>query len=400
MDKLSEDLQIEILLFLNLPSLFSLSTVSKYFSSLFRSDIFWSLKQKHPQKPLPLSLGAYFSYNPNLYSSSLYTKDSISFSPVSYKSLVEKLQNPRCLVKNSLQSQTNQSLNGMLKYEDDLFWNSKQRTECESTESIICELISDSIVFSVHFKVYRAVWQGGALFPPRFIKVSIGHNDQEFHYESHTFKVAMSEKYCTLLILPEIVRGRFVKIEFIGKVTPMPNSTQFITAIEFLDIVGFAEDSPQENKLENAVLAKDMDTVVEIVNRNKQKSTPFIVDLMERTGILNDVLLQLTRSLNEVESFVYVRDRIHTVVDMERIKPSEALGDMCFEAGAFSKAFFNYSKIMDIWKLCKTAIVLKHTETIKYILNRHEPRYPRYIDVMAIAKTLGAEFEEFIRTQI
>lgn len=400
MEILSKEIVFEVLIYLDLKSLHSFGQVSKYFSLLFHDPVFWRLKQQLVQESSPLKLSAYFRYSPQAFSSLLFSKEPLDFTYDLYKSLVIQLKHPRSIIKSSLHSHINQPLNGLLKYEDELFWNSKQREDCETTESVLIELIENSIVHSVNFKIYRAVWQGGALFPPKFFKIFIGNTENEFHYESVLYKAPMSEKYCTVLVLPEVVKGRYVKIDLIGKVTPMPNSNLFITALEFVDIIGTTDQTSVENKLETSIVDNDIDTVVEIIDRNKQKSTPFIIDLMERSGVLKTVIGKLTRPLNEAESFVYIRDRLFVPVDMNNIKPSEALGDLCFESGAFSKAFYNYSKIMDIWKLCKTAIVLKHTETIKYILNKHEPRYPRFIDILAISKTLGVEFEEFVRTQI
>jgi F-box domain len=400
MESLSEDIKLEIALYLDILTILTLSQLSKLWNSLIQSPVLWNAKKKLAQVPYPLVSDGYFKYNAKSYYSYLHSKEPFDFTYSTYVDLMIKLNHPRSLVSNPLDSHLNQSLSGMLKYEDDLFWNSKQRADSNTTETILCELIDSSIVFSVHFKIYRAVCQGGILYPSRYIKIYIGNDKESHHYESGLYKVCMSEKYCSIQILPEIVIGKYIKIELIGKVTHLPNSLLYITAIEFFDVIGYSLNSVPLNNLELGIVNKDTETVIEILSRNKHKSTPFIVNLMEKYGILDEVLLNLNRHYNEVESFVYMKDKMNLPVDMAVVKPSEALGDYCFESGAFFKAFYNYSKIMDIWKLSKTAIVLKNADALRYIINKHDPRYPRYADIITISRTLGPEFEDFVRLSI
>ena len=122
MDNLSDEIKLELLCFLDISSLISLGQTSKQYSLLIHNDLFWKLKKNIVQKQFPIALGAYFSYNPKAYYSKLYTKEqAIDFSYTVYKDLVSKISNPRSIVKSSLDSYINQSLNGMLKYEDELF---------------------------------------------------------------------------------------------------------------------------------------------------------------------------------------------------------------------------------------------------------------------------------------
>ena len=186
------------------------------------------------------------------------------------------------------------------------------------------------------------------MYPPRSIQVFIGNDQENFHYSSQEFNVLISEKYCTIQILPEIVIGKYVKIDFIGKITCMPNTNLYIVAIEFLDIIGCSLEEHPDTNLERAIKTKEIPVVLEILNRNHSKSTPFIMDLMENFGISEKVLQGLTRNYNEVESFVLIKKNLKFPININRIKSSEALGDLCFESGAFLQAFYHYSRISDI----------------------------------------------------
>lgn len=400
MEKVSEELIFCILNYLDIKSTLVVGELNKKYCELVHSTVLWNLRNHRKLGKFGLKTGAYYSYNPNEFSSSLFTEEQYEASYENYKALCYSISHPRSLVKSSIESSYNQALNGMLKYEDDLFWNSKMRQDTEQSDFVTIELTGFSIIFSVHFKVYRATTQGGHLFPPKLIRVHIGNSSGSYHYSSDVFKVPMTEKYCTLLILPQIVTGCFVKIEFIGSITSMPGSTMHITAIEFLDIVGSNIDDVPLNNFEQAILDKNLQVVVDIIERSKHKSTPFAVSLMEKMGILQEVLGKIKRSYNEVESYAYLREHIHEPTDFEKLRLSEALGDLCFENGAFNSAFHIYLKNMDIWKLTKTAIVLKHTAAIKSILTRLEPRFPRYSDLINIAKTLGPDFERYITQEI
>jgi hypothetical protein len=316
--------------------------------------------------------------------------------------MIKKIESARLILKSSIESKLNYSLSGMLRYEDDLFWNTRQRDSSDYSESFTCELIGSCAVFSFHFKVYRALCQGGIVYPPKFLKISIGNSIDDFHFVSKEFRVPVSEKLATIQILPQIVIGRYIKVELIGLVTQMAGSNSHIAALEFIEVVGSPmEDLPIGN-LEKAIFSRNLDIFCDVLSRNKHKASPFIVDLISRKGLLFEYLSRIDRDLNEAESFLYTKSLLDSSTfpkngsSLSICKYSEALGDLLFEAGAFSSAFSVYARNQDIWKLCKTAIVLKNSSALKQILQRREPRYPMYSDLVKIASALGKEFEEFL----
>lgn len=243
------------------------------------------------------------------------------------------------------------------------------------------------------------------MYPPKFIRINIGNDPDSFHYTSDLLKVPVSEKLATFQILPQIVFGKYLKIDLIGMPNPLPGWT-FIVALDFFDVIGSSmEDLPLGN-LEKSIFEGNFEVFFDILNRNKHKATPFIVDLMWRKGRLEQYLQGLEREMNEVESFMHVKllmdaGKLPQSSDFSSLyKCSEALGDLLFEAGAFGMAFSVYLKNLDIWKLCKTAIVLKHIPMLKSVLSKREPRYPKYSDLIKIAASLGREFEEFLRNEL
>ena len=121
---------------------------------------------------------------------------------------------------------------------------------------------------------------------------------------------------------------------------------------------------------------------------------------------MSEYLERISRGLNEAESFAYVKSMLDsntlpkTLDWFENCKSSEALGDLLFEARAFYPAFLVYRRNKDIWKLSKTAIVLRQTQLLKQILSMREPRYPMYSDLLKIASALGSDFKDYILNEL
>lgn len=404
MNSIPEDIFLVIFQYLDLKSLISFSETSKNHLALVQNPAIWA--NRKPSTRPALALGALFHYDISLWKSSLHTAESFPLDLPSYKSVLSKIDSARLVLKPSIESKMNFSLSGMVKYEDELFWNSKQRDSMNYDESFICELIDSCFVFTFSFKVYRALCQGGIIYPPQSIRISIGNAPNEFHWVSETYKVPISEKLATIQILPEIVIGKYVKVELIGLLTQMPNSEFFITALEFIEIGGNTVNDGKISNLEKAIFDGNLDVACDVLDRNKHKASPFVIDLIQRKGLLFEYLGRINRGLNEAESFVYAKSLLDSntfpkSLDwFENVKCSEALGDLLFEARAFYPAFLVYRRNKDIWKLSKTAIVLRQTQLLKQILSMREPRYPMYSDLLKIAKALGSDFQDYILNEL
>lgn len=405
MNSLSDDILLYFFTFLDLKTLLTLSLTRKEFKDLISSPEVWKFRKPTKTSSAPLQSGAIYHYRPENWSSSLHTAEELTLNYPTYQSLVHRIHEARSILRPSLDSKMNMSLSGMLKYEYELFWNSKQKESQEGEDSFICELIGTCSVFTIHFKAYRAVTQGGVMYPPKFIRVCIGNEIDNFHYISDLIKVPMSEKLMTFQVLPQIVIGKYLKVELIGMPNSMPGGA-FIVALDFFDVIGNSMEDLSLGNLEKSIFEGNTEVFTDILSRNKHKATPFIVDLLLRKGLLSEYLQSLSRVMNEVESFMYVKNLLdtgkfpHNSSFLNVCKPSEALGDLLFEAGAFSSAYSVYIKNMDIWKLCKTAIVLKHIPILKSVLSKREPRYPNYSDLLKIASSLGKEFEEFLSNEL
>ena len=69
---------------------------------------------------------------------------------------------------------------------------------------------------------------------------------ESFEYESDEFEVKINENYNTILILPTIISGKYVKLTMIGKQLRELHSEIWYNALRFVEIIGF----PQKNTVD------------------------------------------------------------------------------------------------------------------------------------------------------
>ena len=150
---------------------------------------------------------------------------------------------------NASSEEYNQISDNLLNY-DYNFWSSRPQHSPDTNEFIIFKLEHESLIFSVNFKLYRVRYQEGILFPPKFIKISIGKTKQRFEYESDEFEVKLNENYNTILILPTIISGRYIKLTLIGKLSRDPESQFWYNVLRFVEIIGFSLKNTLDRLLE------------------------------------------------------------------------------------------------------------------------------------------------------
>jgi hypothetical protein len=289
MENLSNWIILEIFSFLTFKDLASSCfTVSKRYHSLIKADSIWKSRFAN-RKPTTFYSDPYFEF-PD--SSSLI--DSLCLANIfpqdfsSLKSYLQAIQHPMPVISNGVKASSTHLYNeihGTLVYDDAEIWSSEPTDDENTDEFLIYELTETSYVFSVHFKANQAMWQGGEIYPPKKVKVWIGETAETFTFESEEFEVPVSEAYNTVLILPNFVKGKFIKLELIGKVTKEPTSGQFLTLISFVDVIGYPLE-PIENKILSLIESKDIKKILKNIDK---MNTPFWFERLNKFGLIKEI---------------------------------------------------------------------------------------------------------------
>lgn len=384
MERIDSYLLQEIFYNLDLETLQTCTLVNKDWNTIITQGHFW--KNKFTQKkPSSYHSGPYFSYsNYKTYLDSLHPIDHKITDYESLKALGNKLKNPQNLkiVSTSASSEDYDQVSGSILKYDSLFWSSSPNQSPDSDEFILFTLESESLIFTVNFKVYRASHQEGTLYPPKFIKVSIGKTSEAFEYESDEFEVKLSENYNTILILPNIVSGKFVKLTMIGKQSREPGTELWYTVMRFAEIVGY----PNEFSI---------DPVLEMCREGSFKGTdliltPFYFERLERFKKVKEYLE--TKGMQKSDISAYFSEIYPSeVIQNEFPFYCEILGNYFFEKGEYDKARAHYVRIIDIWGYSRICIVQKKFNDLIKIMSEVNPRRPSKGWVLKTAKDIGGK---------
>mmetsp|Transcript_27529 Transcript_27529/g.27201 ORF Transcript_27529/g.27201 Transcript_27529/m.27201 type:complete len:212 (+) Transcript_27529:480-1115(+) len=209
---------------------------------------------------------------------------------------------------------------------------------------------------------YRADYQGGVIYPPQKIQIKIGKSDSDYHYSSEIYDVEMRNKYFTVLILPEIVIGKYIKLELIGKASPQPGDEKYYTVLSYVQCIGyplknFSEESPLKalsSTIEKIQDTRIIDSLSIITQEGQEPADHFIIYQLIAKNLLNEFLDEALkkRKLNPVESYFYVERALqnNSEIGFNPIVSYELIGDLFFDKGLFDQAREMYLECRDFWK--------------------------------------------------
>ena len=384
MENIDSYLLQEIFYNLDLETLKTCSLVNKDWNYIITQDQFW--KNKFVQKKhSSYHSGPYFSYsNYKTYLENLYPIDYNLSNYESLKLLANKLKNPQHLkISSTAESSADQDQvsSNVLQY-DGLFWSSSPNQSSDSDESILFELESESLIFTVNFKLYRASYQEGTLYPPKIIKALIGKTRESFEYESDEFEVNLSENYNTILVLPNVVSGKFVKLVMIGKQSREPGTELWYTVLRFVEIVGY----PAELRIDPILqMCKEgnfcyIDTIL----------SPFYFERLERYQKVNEYLQTNRIPMSDISAYfsqIYPSDAVMNNFPFY----CEILGNYFFEKGDYDRARGQYIRIIDLWGYSRVCIVKKQFDDLMKIMDENNPRRPNRMWALKTAKEIGGQ---------
>ena len=412
MDRLSSDILIEFCLFCEFKDIINLLQVNKCFNQILTEKNFFWIKYARTKLPNTFSSGPYFDF-PSFASiaNKMWIPSEVNqFKLPQLKQYWNAVSNPKSIFGSPVEASSedySQGIDCTLDYDDGKFWSSARNDSEDTDEYLIYKLKSKCFVFSVHFKVYRSVYQEGVVYSPRTVKVKIGNSLDNYHYESEEFEVGITEKYNTILILPNFIEGEYVRIEFYGKQMKEPQTEKYYTVLSFVDIIGFPKEKLELNneaadneKLDIEDVIKNGNT--DILSDPRFKRTPFLYERIIKSNKLPSIIDKLNQgSKNEIENYLFMINKIGTEnFDVTEVDSSEICAQYLYDNGKIEVARQMYLQSRDYWGVCKCLIILEDYGILKDFIRYNSSRIPRFNDILRFAKELGSDYEAKIREKL
>lgn len=365
MEHIRTDLLREILPYLDLKTLSSLSKSSKRLYFIINHELTWQSKLRTPSNIPRFFYSAVFDIPISALKSQIFTILKFNNPKKFYVQAVKAISNMKSLDLTGVDSSNNNFscfMNKILDYNTDHYWISLGSQSSNVNDFLVYELSQQSLIFAINLKFFRAVRFGGFFYPPKSVKISIGNSKENFHYSSDTFSVEPHEFLFTVCILPEIVIGKFVKIELIGKVMTQLGDNKFYNSLSYLDCLGYPVGIDcldsfsllefESTPLEKSVSTGDIDGIVDYLSNKRSLATPFTLDIFKKRNYLKpylDIMVQ-KRALNETESFYYVENKLATGEDfiIAQLTSSEMLGNLFEKHHRVKEAKKCYQDVCDI----------------------------------------------------
>lgn len=177
----------------------------------------------------------------------------------------------------------NQTVHLTLDYNNlNTFWSSLGSETSESTEDLVYQ-IRDSpwLISSVMITAFQAKFHtDDPIYPPRWFRVLVGFVPNKYHYASQMFKFEYSADDQYFSLLPDLVFGKYIKIEFYGKVQKQEVSDEkYYIALQKVWVNGWpvnTENMPSSIKrsiqtLGNDQFKRELDSVMHESNNEEHK---------------------------------------------------------------------------------------------------------------------------------
>ena len=383
MERLPKYIIQDILYFLDFQSTKECKLVSKKLYSLINQGYFWKFKFTK-QNPSSYFSTPYFKF-PEY--SSIVDRIHCSYQEIEsfadLYSFCKQISDPQRLEINSVEASSedhDQAASCVLTY-DQSFWSSQPNDSNDTDEYLIIELNESSLIFAVNFYVYRAIYQGGTIYPPKFAKIYIGDTKDSFGYESEQYPIGITENCNTILLLPELVKGKFIKLLLIGKQMRENGSEKWYTVLKYVEVLG------HNTRIDaNLELCKKGIFDKESVQLNNL--SPFYMERLEKFGHIKTYYDTVPMQFNEISSyFNYICLGLKNGIGGY----SEILGNCLMERGFYSEAKNNFMRVGDVWGYCKACMKLREFDEIQRLVSDENPRQPSRSWILSAAELLGGK---------
>ena len=143
-------------------------------------------------------------------------------------------------VEQSTYDYNSQKIEWTLQYDREYtFWSSVGSDSIEDSEYLIYEIKDGTCLIStIQITAYGTGYGSTKQYYPRSVRFLIGNSIDNYHYISPLYKYAKNLNDQHFFLLPDIVIGNYVKMEFYGKPTMQNSDQRYYIAIKHVCISG------------------------------------------------------------------------------------------------------------------------------------------------------------------
>jgi hypothetical protein len=270
-------------------------------------------------------------------------------------------------------------------------------SDLEDNESeILLELSEFCFIFSFSFKVFRLISNLSVLFAPKHVKVLIGETSDSFKWESETYEVDLSENYNTILVLPTLVTGKFLKIILSGHQSKHLESNLFQTTLQHIELTGH----PTSFKGESIVSIIKSQQFFKILAKTELLS-PFYYERALHCGLLKNFFDVLPEYNTDIEAYFYFKYFSSLELKTRSFSSFELVGNYFFDQGDLLTAEKIFFDIRDLRRMSRCELLKRKFEKLKLITKENDSRYPDKKFLLLEARKLGGlELEDELVIQL
>ena len=119
------------------------------------------------------------------------------------------------------------------------FWSSTGSADPQANEYLIYALPTQHLLSQVIISFYQALYQPGKpCYASQRVSISIGHEVGKYHYVSQEFIADNTPVAQTFTLYPDIVFGRFLRIDLLGKRQQQPGDDRLYSCVRWVTAHG------------------------------------------------------------------------------------------------------------------------------------------------------------------
>jgi hypothetical protein len=127
------------------------------------------------------------------------------------------------------------------------FWSSTGSKTTDSTEWLLYQTDdSPSVIAGVTIAAFQAKYQtDDPIYPPLKVRFRVGFVPDHYHYTSELFKYDNNAEDQMFTLLPDLVVGKYIKVEFYGKPQTQEGDNKYYIALQKVSVFGESANSQQ-----------------------------------------------------------------------------------------------------------------------------------------------------------
>lgn len=408
MEGISQNIFISIVELLDLKSILTLRAVKKNYRVLIDKHEFWEILSRKHSTQGNIICDSWFDFDFSSYQTRLLLPSSSPDSMEIFKECAKYVKKSYYLGLHTLDSSnrnlysgTNMSFPDV--YRCNEFWSSSPTEHNDTLDFILYGLRDVCFIYDVYFSLVAV---NGRIYPPKYVRVHIGMTQDSFNYSTDLLPVETTEELQHIILLPEVVLGRYVKVEFISKKYRDPNN-KFISVVDYVSFVGYPACNADKSKLFKQESSQRSYSFFDAIDFDGQTSTIFSISyhpifnnplnimIFKKKGILDTFLGYYTDNyllLNDL-NIVYLleKDENHTYL-ARASQPfiNEIVGDFYYKREKYTKAIEIYSSCGNYKKLFKAKFQLGLIDDIAEEYTHSNDFLPDIKEVLEIIKRIDS----------